>query len=590
MLFPKPLTEIFSEGKYALKSYEESFDAVAFFKTYGKPSEDVSLVLDEALKKEEYYITVSERGVEIKYSSDEGLFRATTSLGQLAKKQDGTLSYCEIHDMPDFENRGYMLDISRGKVPKVHIIKALIDNLALLKYNEFQLYMESFVYKFKSFPKLTEDFDCLTPEDIDELDAYCKERFIDLVPNQNGLGHMKMWLEREEFKHLKVGAEGDHPSGTLNPLLPESFELMKTIYGDLLPHFSSKKVNVGLDEAYELHEYELEALAKEVGTDKIFTDWLTKIASHIEEKHGKQIQFWADMVYKYPNAYKNMPKNVTAMIWGYDVINTTCFEGVCAPVAERGLDFYICPGDGTWNCGTCRFDMMALNLRKAADIGKKYGAKGYLLTNWGNSGTSAFPLWGVVPYTLGALYAWRVGEFSDFNPKIGNIGLAMDYADEFIFHAPLSTHLHKMSRYYLLEPYPTHNETVAYRSLKNPISGDITFGDFSVKNMSDSFYYENVIEYMKKAFSGLAGADIDEKTMAEIECDVNIVIFGEELNKLRLSTQISREKIDSLIDLADKITSEFRRLWMIDNFEHGIEIFLDFISERKSELEALKTV
>ena len=63
MLFPKPLTEVFSEGKYNLKTYEKSFDAVAFFNTYGKPGEDVCLVLDEALKKEEYYITVSERGV-----------------------------------------------------------------------------------------------------------------------------------------------------------------------------------------------------------------------------------------------------------------------------------------------------------------------------------------------------------------------------------------------------------------------------------------------------------------------------------------------------------------------------------------------
>ena len=206
------------------------------------------------------------------------------------------------------------------------------------------------------------------------------------------------------------------------------------------------------------------------------------------------------------------------------------------------------------------------------------------------SGTSAFPLWGVVPYTLAALYAWRVGEFSDFNPKIGNIGLAMEYADEFIFHAPLSSHLHKMSRYYLLEPYPTHNETIAYRSLKNPISDDITFGDFSVKNMSDSFYYENVIEYMKKAFQGLSDADIDSKTMAEIECNVNIVIFGEELNKLRFYLTPSREKIDQLISLAETIAAEFKRLWLIDNFEHGIEIFLEFISDRVAELKALKTV
>lgn len=590
MLFPTPLSEIYKEETYTLKTYENNFDAISFFNTYGKNSEDVKLKRDSLLKDEEYYLTINENGIEIKYSSDVGLFRATTSIGQLSIKQNGNLSFCEIHDMPDFENRGYMLDISRGKVPKLSVIKKLVDNLALLKYNEFQLYMESFVCKLESFPRLTEGFDCLTTEDVEELDAYCKERFIDLVPNQNSLGHMKMWLEREEFKHLKIGANGDYPSATLNPLLPESFELIKTIYGDLLPHFSSNKFNIGLDEADELHKYELEDLSNRVGTDKIFTDWLCKLTDYIGEKYGKKVQFWADMVYRYPNAYKNMPTNVTAMIWGYDVINTTCFEGVCAPVAERGIDFYICPGDGTWNCATCRFDMMALNIRKAADLGKKYGAKGYLLTNWGNTGTAGFPVWGVIPYTLAALYSWRVGNFSDFDPKIGNIQLAMDYADEFIFRTKISSYLHKLSRYYLLEPYPTHNETIAYRSLKNGVTEDFKFGNFSVKSMSDSFYYENVVDYMKKALSATKNQAIDEKLMSQIECNVNIVIFGEELNKLRFEPCIDSGKIDYLIDLADKISTEFRRLWLMDNYEHGIEIFLDLISARKAELEAMKSV
>ena len=66
----------------------------------------------------------------------------------------------------------------------------MIDFLAALKYNEFQLYMEGDCFKYAAYPKETADFDCLTPEDIEELDAYCRQRFIDLVPNQNSFGHM----------------------------------------------------------------------------------------------------------------------------------------------------------------------------------------------------------------------------------------------------------------------------------------------------------------------------------------------------------------------------------------------------------------
>ena len=232
--------------------------------------------------------------------------------------------------------------------------------------------------------------------------------------------------------------------------------------------------------------------------------------------------------------------------------------------------------------------MMVFNVRKAADIGKKYGAKGYLLTNWGNTGTVSFPVFGVVPYTLAALYAWRVGEYSDWNPKVGNVQRAKDYADEFIFRAPLSDYLHKLSRYYLLEPYPTHNETVAMRSLRYPVTDNFFFADFSVTDMSDAFFYENAIEYIRRAFASADEADVDPKIYAQIRCNVNTVIFGEELNKLRFYPNPSREKLDELIGLADEITSEFRRLWLIDNFEHGVEIFIDTVNERREELDRMR--
>ena len=232
------------------------------------------------------------------------------------KQHNGNLPFCKIKDYPEFPKRGFMLDISRGKVPKVSAITSLIDMLAELKYNEFQLYIENFVFKYKAYPQCTENFDCLTPEDIKYLDNYCKERFIDFVPNQNSLGHMKVWLEREEFSYLKIGAEGNYESGTLNPLLPESFELISNIYESLLPYFSSDSVNIGMDEAFELDKYELEEVCKKQGKDNVFMDWLCKLSGHIGEKYNKKVQFWADMIYKYPDAFKRIPKDATALVWG----------------------------------------------------------------------------------------------------------------------------------------------------------------------------------------------------------------------------------------------------------------------------------
>ena len=63
-------------------------------------------------------------------------------LYHLVKAQNGELKFAEIEDEPDFERRGYMLDISRGRKPKVETLKEFIEYLSEMKYNEFQIYIE----------------------------------------------------------------------------------------------------------------------------------------------------------------------------------------------------------------------------------------------------------------------------------------------------------------------------------------------------------------------------------------------------------------------------------------------------------------
>ncbi len=41
-----------------------------------------------------------------------------------------------------------------------------------------------------------------TPDEIRELDALCRERYVELVPNQNSLGHLHRWLVHEPYRQL----------------------------------------------------------------------------------------------------------------------------------------------------------------------------------------------------------------------------------------------------------------------------------------------------------------------------------------------------------------------------------------------------
>lgn len=593
MIFPKPKKEEYCEGVYRLKEFDDSYDLMYLYNKYKNGNADVCLKKASDYGTDRYDITIDSDGIFITHGGDCGIFRAVSSLKQLLSEYGNELPYCTIEDYPDFEKRAYMLDISRGRMPKVSTIIRLIDLLASLKYNELQLYMEGIVFKYKNFPHLSSDFDCLTPEDIELLDKYCSERFIDLVPNQNSFGHMSSWVNRDEYLHLKVGPKEDdslnlNPSATINPLLPESLDFMDSIYDSLLPHFSSDYVHIGLDEAHGMGTYELEEPCRKYGADNVFMDWLSRLSTLLRDKYGKKVQFWADMIYKYPDAFKRMPKDAVAMLWGYDVISTASMEARCINLASKGCEFYICPGDATWNSFSGRFDVMHLNLRYFADLGIRYGAKGYMLTSWGNGGHPNFPVWSVVPCVLAGQYSWNAeADKPGWILKTDFVRAAERFADRFVFDDKLSRLIYRLQRYYLMEPELMHDCTLTGISLRYLLDSNIVHGTFDLEECGDELCFDNIIEYVRSVCCRVRETTPSAEWKEQILCNCKCIVFASELNKIRLTKKAEDIKIKELIALADEIISDYDRLWMSENYPKGREIFTDFLYCRKSELNAM---
>lgn len=124
------------------------------------------------LQKEQYVLEITEEGIEISWGSPAGAFYAVMTLHQLVLFSEGKIACCRIEDFPGLRDRAVMIDISRGKVPKVESLKAMIDLLAGLKINQFQLYVEGFSFAYPSFSEVWEKRakDYLTPAEIRELD------------------------------------------------------------------------------------------------------------------------------------------------------------------------------------------------------------------------------------------------------------------------------------------------------------------------------------------------------------------------------------------------------------------------------------
>ena len=168
----------------------------------------------------------------------------------------------QVRDWPCIKVRGVMLDVSRTRVPTTDELFGLVDMLSHLKYNQLQLYTEH-VFAYRDHPRVWEGCSPLTPEDVRALDAFCRARHVELVPNQNSLGHMHRWLKHESYRHL-----AECPGGIVHPFAPpgtnvtEPFSLCATdpaasafassLHEELRAHFHSTKFNVNLDEPFDL--------------------------------------------------------------------------------------------------------------------------------------------------------------------------------------------------------------------------------------------------------------------------------------------------------------------------------------------------
>ena len=219
---------------------------------------ECGLIDCEDFSDENYQLKISSEGIALNAKTETGWFRGLTTLGQIVRECRSALPCLLIEDGPELSGRGYMLDISRCKVPTQDALYELVDTLAVLKYNQLQLYTEH-TFAYRNHQIVWENASPLKAEEIQSLDTYCYNRHIELVPNQNSFGHMDRWLRHVAYKHLAECPNGyTHPmlgplawGGTLKPD-EESIDFVSKLYDELLPNFRSNRVNVGSDEPWEL--------------------------------------------------------------------------------------------------------------------------------------------------------------------------------------------------------------------------------------------------------------------------------------------------------------------------------------------------
>ncbi len=348
----------------------------------------VEMVRRKNIAREGYELTVPEAGpMRLEAADDAGFFYGMQTVCQLLREPART-PCCRIEDEPSLSERGYMLDISRCKVPTMETARALVRSLAALRYNSLQLYMEH-TFAFSAHERVWADSSPFTSEEIMELDAYCREYFIELVPNLNSFGHLNRWLRHPEYRPL---AECDPPylfpvtqtlmQGVLQPS-EESLAFVDSLYRELLPNFTSRKLNIGCDETVELGKGKSAELCRKKGVAQVYVDFLTKLTKQAKS-HGFSVEFWGDIILHHPEYIAKLPKGITALAWGYEAAHP--FDKNCTGFRKAGVEFLVCPGTSTWLTILGRTSNMTACIRNAVAAAVKHHARGLLMTDWGDNG------------------------------------------------------------------------------------------------------------------------------------------------------------------------------------------------------------
>ncbi len=559
-----------------------------------------------------YALDISLEGIVITYSKAAGAFYGLMTLRQMIMQAVGAvkgfrLPYVHISDAPTLLHRGYMLDISRGKVPSMESLKSFIDLLASFKYNQLQLYIEGFSFMYASFEKYCDEKSALTPEEIRELDRYCRERFIELVPNQNCFGHMAPWLAKEEFRPLAEAPDGwklgsaTLPPTTLDARNDDCMVLLEKMCSDLLPNFTSRYFNVDMDEPFDMGLGKNQEFCQTHGKESLYGLHAKKM-HQLAALHGKTMMMWGDVVVKYPSLLKELPEDIIILDWGYE--GEFPVERHARLLQENGRRFYLCPGTNAWSSYTGMTDNMLTCIKRAVRAANTCGAEGVMLTDWGDGGHLQYLPVSYAPLVYAAALMWKDDEVTEellsraldlfvFEDKAGVMGQACldagryERLEEFSLpcrsmasvvcgsgRVPTAQYIGSIERMIMVN-----------KILCQPEVNAAYPGSYSKRAPLDAAAIMDAMDLVKARFAkGRPGCADGALIIAEYENALELVKLLTRVRQLCMDDRMEAEAAD--VQAATEIMKNHEKLWRARNKESGLQEGMNILGKLRDSLMA----
>jgi len=343
----------------------------------------LQLRLDEelhALGEEGYRLRVDEKRVEIRAPQERGLFYAIQTLRQLlptpvyrqARVEGGTwrIPAVEIEDYPRFRWRGGHLDVGRHFMPKEFVLK-YIDLLAMHKMNVFHFHLtedQGWRIEIKKYPKLTEvgawrkdtmltvrpptysgqpHGGFYTQDDLKEIVAFARERFINVVPEIEMPGHSQAAIAAypelgNTAASLEVGTQWGVIENVFN-VEGATIRFLQDVLDEVIAIFPSPFIHIGGDEVPKKQWKEsagAQARMRELGlqSEEELQSWFIRQMDAYLTGRGRRLIGWDEILEGglAPGAavmcWRGEQGGIEAARMGHDVVMT--------PTSHTYFDYY----------------------------------------------------------------------------------------------------------------------------------------------------------------------------------------------------------------------------------------------------------
>lgn len=471
--------------------------------------------------------------------------------------------------MNSFNRFGVMLDMSRNAVMKVDELKKFMLIIKKMGYNAVGLYLED-TYEIDGEPFFGYLRGRYSATEIREIDQFAKQNGVELIPYIQTLAHLTNLTKHSVYNDIF----------DIDDVLlidePKTYELIDKMLATCAKNFSSRTINIGMDEAFNVGRGKY--LNKHGYKDRyeIIIRHLNKVVELVN-KHGLKANMWSDMFFRIAcgGAYyvaTDIPEEVRALVpkeigleyWDYYHKDKRVYDGMFKAHFKFDREVSFAGGAWCWH-GFAPLARQSLNTMKPAmQSVRENGVKNVMITMWGDGGheCSFYSLLHVL-YAI-RRYADGIYDEQIIKKEFKDI-LGLNFDDFMLLDLP------NVFKSGVVDDPENPCRVLLYQDLfmgsfeQNKINrGEIPYGEYKEKigkALKSAGEYGYVFDFYQKLCSAL-----------EIKAELGIKIRSAYKAGDKVALKEGLKYILELIERIKQFHKSFSYLWHKENKPHGFEI------------------